>query len=110
MIAASIDDYRELARRRLPHFLFDYIDGGANAEQTLRRNISDLANIALRQRVLRDVSQIDLTANLFGAQQSLPVMLGPIGLGGMNARRGEVQAARAAHAANVPFCLSTVSL
>ncbi len=110
MIAASIQDYRELARRRLPPFLFDYIDGGANAEQTLRNNVSDLANIALRQRVLRDVSKIDLTTTLFGAQQSLPVMLGPIGLGGINARRGEVQAARAAAAANVPFCLSTVSL
>lgn len=110
MIAASISDYRELARRRLPHFLFEYIDGGANEEQTLRRNISDLANIALRQRVLRDVSKIDLTANLFGRQQSLPVMLAPIGLGGINARRGEIQAARAAHAANVPFTLSTVSL
>ena len=110
MIAASIEDYRELARRRLPPFLFDYIDGGANAEQTLRNNVSDLANIALRQRVLRDVSKVDLTTTLFGARQSLPVMLGPIGLGGINARRGEVQAARAAAAANVPFCLSTVSL
>ena len=110
MIAASIEDYRELARRRLPPFLFDYIDGGANAEQTLRNNVSDLANIALKQRVLRDVSKIDLTTTLFGAHQDLPVMLGPIGLGGINARRGEVQAARAAAAANVPFCLSTVSL
>jgi len=110
MIAASISDYRELARRRLPHFLFEYIDGGANEEQTLRRNISDLANIALRQRVLRDVSEVDLSTTLFGRRQSLPVMLAPIGLGGMNGRRGEVQAARAAHAANVPFCLSTVSL
>jgi L-lactate dehydrogenase (cytochrome) len=110
MIAASIEDYRELARRRLPPFLFEYIDGGANAEQTLRRNVSDLADIALKQRVLRDVSKIDLGVTLFGAHQSLPVMLGPIGLGGINARRGEVQAARAAAAAGVPFCLSTVSL
>ena len=110
MIAASIEDYRELARRRLPPFLFDYIDGGANAEQTLRRNVSDLADIALKQRVLRDVSKVDLGVTLFGAHQSLPVMLGPIGLGGINARRGEVQAARAAAKAGVPFCLSTVSL
>jgi len=110
MIAASIDDYRELARRRLPPFLFEYIDGGANAEQTLRRNVSDLADIALKQRVLRDVSKVDLGVTLFGAHQSLPVMLGPIGLGGINARRGEVQAARAAAKAGVPFCLSTVSL
>jgi L-lactate dehydrogenase (cytochrome) len=110
MIAASIEDYRELARRRLPSFLFEYIDGGANAEQTLRRNVSDLADIALKQRVLRDVSKVDLGVTLFGAPQSLPVMLGPIGLGGINARRGEVQAARAAAKAGVPFCLSTVSL
>ena len=110
MIAASIEDYRELARRRLPPFLFEYIDGGANAEQTLRNNVSDLANIALKQRVLRDVSKVDLTTTLFGATQSLPVMLGPIGLGGINARRGEVQASCAAGAAGVPFCLSTVSL
>jgi L-lactate dehydrogenase (cytochrome) len=109
MKAASICDYRERARRRLPHFLFEYIDGGANAEHTLRRNVGDLADVALRQRVLRDVSQIDLSTKLFGHNFSMPVALGPIGLAGMNARRGEVQAARAAEAAGVPFCLSTVS-
>jgi L-lactate dehydrogenase (cytochrome) len=110
MRPASVNDYRELARKRLPHFLFEYIDGGAYAEQTLRRNVSDLADIALRQRVLRDMSEIDLTTSLFGARQALPVVLAPIGLAGINARRGEVQAARAAAAAQVPFCLSTVSL
>jgi len=109
MKAASIDDYRELARRRLPRFLFEYIDGGSYAETTLRRNRADLAEIALRQRVMRDVSDIDLTTELFGQTLSLPVGLGPIGLAGMNARRGEVQAARAAEHAGVPFCLSTVS-
>jgi L-lactate dehydrogenase (cytochrome) len=107
--AASALDYRELARRRLPRFLFDYIDGGSYAEVTLRRNVADLEAIALRQRVLRDVSNIDLTTNLFGQDMRLPVALAPIGLAGMNARRGEVQAARAAAAAGVPFCLSTVS-
>ena len=109
MRAASALDYRELARRRLPPFLFEYIDGGSYAEVTLRRNIADLEDIALRQRVLKDVSTIDLTTTLFGHKQALPVMLAPIGLAGMNARRGEVQAARAAEAAGVPFCLSTVS-
>ena len=107
--AASALDYRELARRRLPRFLFDYIDGGSYAEVTLRRNVADLEEIALRQRVLRDVSQIDLTTSLFGQEMRLPVALAPIGLAGMNARRGEVQAARAAAAAGIPFCLSTVS-
>lgn len=108
MKAASITDYRELARRRLPRFLFEYIDGGSYAETTLGRNISDLRDVALRQRVLRDVSDIDLSATLFGQKQSLPVALAPVGLAGMNARRGEVQAARAAAAFGVPFTLSTV--
>ena len=108
MKAASITDYRELARRRLPRFLFDYIDGGSYAETTLGRNVSDLRDVALRQRVLRDVSDIDLSATLFGQKQSLPVALAPVGLAGMNARRGEVQAARAAAAFGVPFTLSTV--
>jgi len=110
MIAASITDYRELARRRLPPFLFEYIDGGSYAEQTLHRNTADLASIALRQRVLRDVSSIDLSADLFGTRYAMPVVLAPIGLAGMFARRGEVQAARAAQAANIPFCLSTVGV
>ena len=108
MIAASISDYRSLARRRLPHFLFEYIDGGSYAQHTLERNLSDLADVALRQRVLRDVSAIDLSTKLFGRNMALPVALAPIGLAGMNARRGEVQAAKAAQAAGVPFTLSTV--
>ncbi|GFZ79752.1 L-lactate dehydrogenase [Sphingobium fuliginis] len=107
--AASALDYRELARRRLPPFLFEYIDGGSYAEVTLERNLADLAATALRQRVLTDVSRLDLTTTLFGQHLALPVALAPIGLAGMNARRGEVQAARAAEAAGIPFCLSTVS-
>lgn len=109
MIAASVADYRELARRRLPPFLFEYIDGGSYAETTLRKNLSDLEAIALRQRVLCDVSDIDLTTEIFGRTLSLPVALAPVGLAGMNARRGECQAVRAAEAAGVPFTLSTVS-
>ncbi len=109
MKAASVLDYRELARRRLPHFLFEYIDGGSYAEATLRGNVAELEKIALRQRVLRDVSALDLSATLFGQSLALPVALAPIGLAGLAARRGEVQAARAAEAAGIPFCLSTVS-
>jgi L-lactate dehydrogenase (cytochrome) len=107
--AASALDYRELARRRLPKFLFEYIDGGSYAEVTLRRNVADLEAVELRQRVLRDMSSIDLSTELFGQKLAMPVALAPIGLAGMNARRGEVQAARAAERAGVPFCLSTVS-
>jgi L-lactate dehydrogenase (cytochrome) len=107
--AANATDYRELARRRLPRFLFDYIDGGSYAEVTLARNVADLEAIALRQRVLRDVSKLDLSTSLFGQELRLPIALAPIGLAGMNARRGETQAARAAAKAGIPFCLSTVS-
>ncbi len=109
MKAAAVLDYRELARRRLPRFLFDYIDGGSYAEVTLRGNVAELERIALRQLVLRDVSAIDLSTTLFGQTLAMPVALAPIGLAGLTARRGEVQAARAAEAAGIPFCLSTVS-
>jgi L-lactate dehydrogenase (cytochrome) len=109
MKIAAITDYREAARRRLPKFLFEYVDGGAYAEVTLRRNVEDLQSVALRQLVMRDVDKVDLSTTLFGRERSMPVGLGPIGLSGMYARRGEVQAAQAAEAAGVPFCLSTVS-
>jgi L-lactate dehydrogenase (cytochrome) len=106
----SSDEVARLANRRLPPFLAEYVNGGSYAEQTLRRNVADLQAIELRQRVLCDVSRVDTTARLFGHEWSLPVGLGPIGISGMLARRGETQAARAAEQANVPFCLSTVSI
>ena len=107
--AASVGDYRALAQARLPHFLFEYLDGGSYDEVTLRRNVADLQGVALRQRVMRDVSSIDLATELFGQRWAMPVGLGPVGLSGLYARRGEVQAARAAAAAGVPFSLSTLS-
>ncbi|WP_029005699.1 FMN-dependent L-lactate dehydrogenase LldD [Azorhizobium doebereinerae] len=110
MIVSSASDYREAARRKLPRFLFDYIDGGANAEQTMRANVSDLSAVALKQRVLRNVAELSLETQLFGEKMAMPVVLSPVGLTGMYARRGEVQAARGAAAKGVPFCLSTVSV
>ncbi|WP_314916057.1 FMN-dependent L-lactate dehydrogenase LldD [Pseudomonas helleri] len=110
MIISSASDYREAARRKLPRFLFDYIDGGAYAEHTLRANSSDLASISLRQRILRNVDSLSLKTTLFGKEQSLPIILSPVGLTGMYARRGEVQAAKAAATKGIPFCLSTVSV
>jgi L-lactate dehydrogenase (cytochrome) len=109
MRIASVADFREAARRRLPRFLFDYIDGGSYAEATLRRSVADLAEVELRQRVLRDVSQLDLSTEVLGQKLAMPVALGPVGLSGLYARRGEVQAARAAQAAGLQFTLSTVS-
>jgi L-lactate dehydrogenase (cytochrome) len=109
-VIASIGDFREAARRRLPRLLFDYVDGGAYGEVTLRRNVEDFASLPLRQRVMCDVSNRSMETEWFGQRQALPVGLGPVGFSGMFARRGEVQAARAAKQAGVPFCLSTVSI
>jgi len=110
MIISSPSDFQTAARNRLPRFLFDYIDGGSGTESTLRRNVEDLASLPLRQRVLRDVSQVSTTTNLFGEESALPLALAPIGLSGMYARRGEVQAAKAAASRGVSYCLSTASI
>ena len=110
MKPASVADYRELARRRLPPMFFEYIDGGSYAEATLRRTVADMEAIALRQRVMRDMSQLDLSVEVFGEKLSMPVGLAPVGMAGMYARRGEAQAARAAAGAGIPFCLSTVGV
>jgi len=109
--AATVSDFRELARRRLPNMLFEYIDGGSYAEETLRRNTGDFEKLSLRQRVMgRDLSTLDLSISTLGQKFSFPVGLAPVGMAGMYARRGEVQAARAAAAAGVPFCLSTMGI
>jgi L-lactate dehydrogenase (cytochrome) len=108
--AASVADYRELARRRLPNIFFEYIDGGSYDEITLRRNVGDMAAVTLRQRVLRDMSSLDLTVETLGHELRMPVILAPVGMAGMFARRGELQGARAAGAAGLPFCLSTVGI
>ena len=110
MKPASISDYRELARRRLPPMFFEYIDGGSYAEVTLRRNVEDLEAIALRQRVMRDMTQLNMSVRTLGQTLAMPVGLAPVGMAGMYAQRGEAQAARAAAAAGVPFCLSTVGV
>ena len=107
---ASVRDYRELARRRLPRQLFDYIDGGAYEETTMEANESELRHIQLRQRVMRDVSVRNMSTEVLGQELAMPVALAPVGLGGMFARRAEVQAARAAERFGIPFCESTVSI
>ena len=110
LVPASFADYRRLAERRLPRTLFDYADGGAVEEVTLRENVADFEALRLRQRVLRDVSQIDSSIELFGEKLAMPLILAPVGMGGMYARRAEVQAKRAADAAGIRQCLSTLSI
>lgn len=110
MIISSANDYREAARRKVPPFMFHYADGGSFAERTLLKNVTDLEDIALRQRVLKDMSQVSTEIELFGEKLSMPTILAPVGALGMYARRGEVQAAQAAENKGVPFILSTVSI
>jgi len=109
MRVASIEDLRLAARRRVPRFLFDYLDGGAASEETMRRNEADFSGWSLQQRVLRDVSQRDLSVSFLERRHALPLLLAPVGFAGMLAPRGEVQAARAAQAAGIGYCLSTAS-
>ncbi|HMH64725.1 MAG TPA: L-lactate dehydrogenase [Rhizomicrobium sp.] len=101
--------FRTEAQKRLPRFLFEYIDGGSYDEHTLRRNVEDFKAVVLRQRVLRDVSNIRTGTRLFGRDMAMPVALAPIGIAGFYRRRGEVQAVRAAEAAGIPMVLSTMS-
>jgi L-lactate dehydrogenase (cytochrome) len=110
MSPASVADYRELAKRRLPKMFFEYIDGGSYAEVTLERNVADIEALALRQRVMRDMTQLDMSVEVLGQKMAMPIGLSPVGMAGMYARRGEVQAAKAAAVAGVPFCLSTVGV
>ncbi len=110
MIISASTDYRAAAKAKLPPFLFHYIDGGSYGEHTLRRNTADLAEIALKQRVLNDMSDLNLETELFGEKLAMPIALAPVGLTGMYARRGEVQAAKAADNKGIPFTMSTVSV
>jgi L-lactate dehydrogenase (cytochrome) len=106
----SFADYRRRARRRLPRFLFDYIDGGANDETSAADNERDFDRYRLRQRVLRDVDGVSTASAMAGRDVTMPVALAPVGMAGMFARRGEVQGARAAQRAGVPFTTSTVGI
>ncbi len=106
----STTDYRRLAEKRLPRFLYEYIDGGANEQDTMAANIADFRRYRLKQHVLRDVGDRDTSTTLLGQASSMPVALAPVGMAGMMARRGEVQGARSARTAGVPFTASTVGI
>ncbi|HHF3102572.1 TPA: FMN-dependent L-lactate dehydrogenase LldD [Vibrio alginolyticus] len=110
MIISASTDYRAAAKSKLPPFLFHYIDGGSYDERTLKRNTDDLGDVALRQRVLRDMTDLSLETEIFGEKLAMPIALAPVGLTGMYARRGEVQAAKAAEKKGIPFTMSTVSV
>ncbi len=110
VIPVTAADYRQLAKERLPRFLFDYIDGAAGEEVSMLRNVNGLREICLRQRVMRDVGNIDTGTTMLGFEADMPAVLGPVALAGMYCRRGEAQAARAAVRAGMPFTTSTMGI
>lgn len=109
MQAINIEDLRSRARRRLPKVIFEFIDGGAQDETTLRANCEDFQKWRFRTRVLTDVSRRDQSITLFGQRCASPLILAPTGLAGLLSRRGELAAARAAEKYGVPYCLSTMA-
>ena len=106
----DIEDLRQIAKRRVPRAFFEYADHGSYTQDTLRANQADLAKIRLRQRVAIDVDRRDLSTTIVGEPTSLPFAMAPIGLCGMQVGDGEILACRAAQAAGIPFCLSTMSI
>lgn len=106
----SIEDLRQQARRRVPRAIFDYADRGSYDEVTFNRNLSDLAALELRQRVMIDVSKQQLATTILGERWEIPVGIGPTGLTGLFHANGEMLGARAAQNFGVPFCLSTMSI
>src|SRR5271165_6658184 len=109
-VIQSIADLRALARRRIPRAIFDYADGGAYEERTLRANAADLDAITFRQRVMVDVSTVSLATTVLGSKISMPLAIAPTGLAGLFHADGEIHGARAAAAFGIPFCLSTMSI
>ena len=106
----SIEDLRKMARRRIPRAIFDYADGGAYQERTLRANAADLDALTFRQRVMVDVSSTSLATTVLGTEISMPLAIAPTGLAGLFHADGEILGARAAAAFGIPFCLSTMSI
>ncbi len=109
-VITNVLDLRELARRRVPRAFFEYADRGSYDEITLRDNRQALEAIRLRQRVMVDVDRRNLATTILGQPVSMPLAIAPTGLTGLQWGRGEILGARAAAAAGIPFCLSTMSI
>jgi L-lactate dehydrogenase (cytochrome) len=109
-VITCIEDLKRLHRRRTPRMFWDYCESGSYTEQTFRDNTADFAQIRLRQRVARDLSDRDISGRMLGEKVTIPVALAPVGSAGMQAPDGEIKAARAAARFGVPFTLSTMSI
>ena len=108
--AVNIEDLRKIARKRLPKFVFSYVDGGSEDERTLSGNLDALARWRFRPRTLIDVSTRDTAATVMGAPARMPVIVGPTGLNGLSWRNGDLEMARASASMGVPFAASTVCM
>ena len=106
---ANVDDLRSLAKRRLPAGVFDYIDGGAEDEITLRNNVDAYRNVSFKPRVLRDMTHVDTSTSLFGRRLAFPLVLAPTGFTRIAHSEGELAVVRAATRAGIPFTLSTMA-
>ena len=109
-VITNIDDLKQIYERRVPRMFYDYTESGSWTEQTFRENTSDFDALKMKQRVMRDVSNVDTSVELLDESWSMPLALAPVGLAGMMARRAEVQAKKAADAVGIPYCLSTVGI
>lgn len=105
----NVEDYRRLARRRLPQFVFEYVDGAAEDERCMRRNREALDAVSLLPQCLRDTTSIDTSIDVFGQTWRQPFAVAPTGFNGLVRPNGDLTIARAAAAAGVPFVLSTAS-
>ena len=105
----NVQDLRPLARRRLPNVVFDYLDGAAEDEITLRENRRAFEDVTFRPRHAVAFSQCDLNTRVLGCDLALPLMLAPIGYSSVMHPRGEGAAARAAGDAGTGYILSTIS-
>jgi L-lactate dehydrogenase (cytochrome) len=105
-----VEDFRRVARRRVPRMFYDYMDSGSWTESTYRANESDLQALKFRQRVAVDIARRSLRTRLLGEDAAMPLALAPTGLTGMQRADGEILAARAAERFGVPFTLSTMSI
>ena len=109
MNAINIDDLRTVARKRLPRAVFEFMDGGAQDEITLRANREDFRSMRLMPRVLTDIETRNQSVELLGKRYDAPIILAPTGLAGLLSRRGELAAVRVASRMNIPYCLSTMA-
>lgn len=109
MTPINIDDFRKLAKKRLPSMIFDYLEGGAEGESGLQHNRDVLREIRFQPRRLRDVSKRDSTTLLFGKSLSAPLLIAPTGLNALFWPKGDIALARAAAKEGIPFILSTAS-